>query len=92
MGFQRETRHASRQDGNIAVIELKLNASQADAQGDFGSLGTMMAALHYPMAIFINIASDQTHASLVPDAAKGRITCFAVANRENRVQVIEDRT
>ena len=87
-----ETRHASRQDGNIAVIELKLNASQADAQGDFGSLEKMMAGLNYPVAIFINIASDQTHAALVPDAAKGRITCFAVSMREGTAHVTRERT
>lgn len=87
-----ETRHASRHDGNIAVIELKLNASPAEAKGDFGSLEAMMEALAYPMAVFINIASERTHVGLVPDAAKGRITGFAVSIRENRVQVIEDRT
>jgi len=86
------TRHATRQDGNVAVIELKLNASQADARSDFESMEKMMAALNYPMAIFINIATEQTHAALVPDAARGRITCFAVSIREGRAHVIEDRT
>jgi hypothetical protein len=85
-------RHATRQDGNVAVIELKLNASQADARGDFDSLEKMMAALSYPMAIFINIASEKTHAGLVPDTAKGRVTCFAVSIREGSAHVVEERT
>lgn len=87
-----ETRHASRQDGNIAVIELKLNASKAEARGDFESLEKMMVALNYPVAIFINIASEQTHAALVSDASKGRLTCFAVSIRDGHAHVIEERT
>lgn len=84
-------RHATRQDGNLAVVELKRNASPADARGDFDSLEKMMAALNYPMAIFINIASEQTHAGLVPDAARGRLTCFATSIREGHAHVVEER-
>jgi hypothetical protein len=72
------TRHTSRQDGNVAVIELKLNASAAAAKEDFSSLIAMMEALAYPAGVFVNIAANETHAASLPDEAKGRVACFAV--------------
>lgn len=85
-----ETRHESRKDGNIAVIELKRDASANDAVGDFDSLIRMMEALDYPMAIFINIASATTHADLVPAEWRQRITCIAVALNEGKVDILQD--
>lgn len=82
-----ETRHESRKDGNIAVIELKRDASANDAAGDFDSLIRMMQALDYPMAIFINIASATTHADLVPAEWRQRVTCFAVALHAGKVEI-----
>lgn len=80
-------RHRTRQDGNVAVIELKLDASRGAAQDDFASLLTLMDALSYPAGVFINIASDATHVDAMPDSAKGRITCFATALGEGSVHI-----
>ena len=85
-----DARHESRQEGNLAVIELKLNASPRAAMADFKSLVGMMEALSYPMAIFINIASTRTHAALLPEGAKGRIVCLASSLIEGKVQVIRE--
>lgn len=48
----------------------------------------MMEVLAYPMAIFINIASEATHAAPVPEDWKGRITCLAVSLHDGKPQVI----
>lgn len=82
-------RHASRTEGNIAVIELKLSASKVQAQDDFNSLAEMINVLQYPLGIFINIASDMTHSELVPLSMKDRIVCFAVWLDNGRVKVVE---
>lgn len=82
------TRHRTRRDGNVAVIELKLNASRGAAQRDFVSLLKMMEALSYPAGVFINIASDATHADAAGEAAGGLITCFATAPVEGGVHVV----
>lgn len=84
--------HINRREGNIAVIELKLNASQAEAMEDFKSLSAMIDVLHYPLGIFVNIASDATHCQLVPPEAKGHIACYAVSLNNGHVHVVEDRT
>lgn len=83
-------RHSGRDDGNVAVIELKRNASAHDAKSDFESLAKMLDVLHYPLGIFINIASERTHADAVPLPAIGRITCFAISLRDDGVHVIRE--
>ncbi|PNG53304.1 MULTISPECIES: hypothetical protein [unclassified Variovorax] len=85
-----ETQHGGRDDGNVAVIELKLKGSQADAQEDFESLVAMMDVLAYPIGIFVNIASGHTHAGALPETAKGRITCFAVLLETDGVKVLRE--
>jgi hypothetical protein len=82
-------RHKSPRDGNIAVIELKLKANPAKAREDFESLVEMMRLLDYPVAVFINIGSQETHANLIPESAKGRITCFAVSLVAGEVRIIQ---
>lgn len=84
-------RHSGRQQGNHAVIELKLRASQKRAEGDFKSLLAMMEVLEYPFGIFINIDSQRTHARCVPAEGHGRIVCFAVWLQGNQPQVMEER-
>jgi len=86
------TRHADRREGNLAVIELKLNATKAQAASDFKNLTAMIDALHYPLGLFINVAAAVTHAHLVPLEARGRIVCFAVSWRDGRAHVFEERT
>jgi hypothetical protein len=85
-------RHADRTQGNVAVIELKLRASEAKAAGDFESLGQMLDVLHYPVGIFINIGSPRTHSILVPGALRGRIVCYAVWLQDGKTQLVEQRT
>ncbi|CAB3764354.1 hypothetical protein [Paraburkholderia solisilvae] len=82
-----ESRHGSRRDGNIAVIEIKRVASKKGATGDFGSLISMMDLLNYPLGIFINIASEATRADLVPVEWRDRIVCFAVSLRNAKTHV-----
>lgn len=72
--------YKSRKEGNYMVIALKRNATRKLAEDDFAGLVAMCDILHYPAATFINIASGETHADAIPDSAKGRITCFAVAS------------
>lgn len=80
-------RFTSREQGNIAVLELKLAASRREAADDFDSLMSMIDALAYPLGVFINVASAQTHADALPEQAKGRIACFATALVDGSVQV-----
>jgi len=85
-------RHSTRTEGNIAVIELKLNASKVRAQNDFNSLAEMINVLQYPLGIFINIASHKTHSELVPLSVKDLIVCFAVSLDNGHVKVVENGT
>jgi len=84
--------HKARTEGNFAVIELKLNASPAEAMEDFSSLSAMLDVLQYPIGIFINIASARTHSDLVPIQVRGKIVCFAVYLEGDTTHVIEERT
>jgi len=85
-------RHASRATGNIAVVELKLRASAQQAAADFQSLAAMLRMLRYPVGIFVNIGSAETHVELVPQEARGRIVSFAVSLAEGKPRVVEERT
>jgi hypothetical protein len=85
-------RHSSRASGNIAVIELKCNANAAQAAADFASISAMLKVLEYPLGIFININSTETHAALVPEEAKGRVVAYAVSPGEGTASVVEART
>jgi hypothetical protein len=82
------SRHLSRQDGNFVVIELKRVATAEYAAADIASLIKMMAILEYPLAIFLNIASEVTHANVVPAEWRDRIICFAVSLRNAEAHVV----
>lgn len=82
-------RFADRTQGNVAVIELKLRATAAEAADDFKSLGLMLDVLRYPLGIFINIGADRTRAELLPQALQGRAICFAVGLLGTSVTVVE---
>lgn len=84
-------RHAARTEGNYAVVELKLNATAAQASDDYQSLADMIRILQYPLGIFINIDSTTTHGDLVPNDVRGRVVSFAVVRRDGMTQVIEER-
>ncbi|AQT53725.1 TPA: hypothetical protein U2L33_002062 [Burkholderia cenocepacia] len=81
-------RHFSRRDRNVAVMELKRAATTEKAAADIENLVQMMEILEYPMAIFLNIASELTHAEVVPAELRERIVCFAVNLRNGQVQVV----
>jgi len=82
-------RFADRTQGNVAVIELKLRSTAAEAADDFMSLGLMLDELRYPLGIFINIGAERTWAELLPQALHGRVACFAVRLQDTAVTVVE---
>ncbi|MBN6738884.1 hypothetical protein [Burkholderia multivorans] len=82
------SRHRSRQDRNIVVIELKLAATAENAAADMKSLVRMMEILEYPLAVFLNIASEVTHADIVPAEWRERIVCFAISMRNGEVHIV----
>lgn len=84
-------RHSARTEGNVAVIELKLRATPAEAVADFKSLRAMLDLLRYPLGVFINIAAAVTYADLVPHELRGRIVCFAVSLVDDAPQIVEQR-
>jgi hypothetical protein len=67
-----------RDEGNFVAMELKRRATPKTANGAFADLATMKETLKYPLTIFTNIDSDQTHAALCPTSIAGQTACFAV--------------
>lgn len=67
-----------RDEGNFVAMELKRRATVKRAKDAFASLAQMKKALKYPLTIFINIDSDQTHSKLCPKGIAGQTPCFAV--------------
>jgi len=68
--------------------QLKLKGTHADATEDFQSLVTMMDVLTYPLGVFVNVSCADTHAETLPEAAKGRVMCFAVWLEADEVKII----
>ena len=68
-----------------------MRATAAEAAEDFTSLVEMIAVLHYPLGIFVNIASTETYADLVPEV-RGRVVAFAVTLQKGKVHLIESQT
>ena len=74
-----ERGRAERRDqGNFVAMELKLRATEDEARGDFANLEQMQEVLGYPLTIFINIDSDETHMALCPEELAGQTVCHAV--------------
>src|SRR5258708_11082189 len=63
--FERHTT-SHRRAGNYVAIEMKVAATPAEAADDFESLRMITEALHYPLAIFLNIGSVETYCHLCP--------------------------
>jgi len=74
----------SREEGNAVAMELKRRATRESAREAFANLVKMKKALKYPLTIFINIDSDQTHVALCPKSIAGQTVCFAVRLEEGR--------
>lgn len=77
----------NRRKGNFVVFELKRRATLDNAQEDFGSLDAVIRALDYPLGVFVNIDSDDTHARLYQGAYGERIHFFAVRLVDEAVQL-----
>lgn len=73
-----------RDEGNFVAVELKRRATTKKAKEAFANLAQMKKALKYPLTIFINIDSEQTHAALCPKSIAGQTACFAVRFEDGR--------
>lgn len=74
-----ERGHAEWRDaGNFVAMELKLRSTEHEAREDFAKLQLMRDVLGYPLTIFINVNSDQTHSAVLPEAIAGQTVCYAV--------------
>lgn len=82
-------RHASRAEGNFAVFELKHRAASAEAREDFVNLDSMMRILSYPVGVFVNIDSIETHLIEAPKHIHGRLIAFAVSLDNKNVRIVE---
>jgi hypothetical protein len=67
-----------RDQGNFVAMELKLRSTENEARGDFANLNQMREVLGYPLTIFINIDSDETHVAQCPEGLAGQTVCYAV--------------
>jgi hypothetical protein len=79
-----------RDEGNFVAMELKRRATAKKAKGAFANLAQMKKALKYPLTVFINIDSEQTHAALCPKSIAGQTACFAVRFEDGRSVVRVD--
>ena len=87
-----EERHPDRKRGNYACFELKRKATATEARADYENLSRLMGALNYPVGIFINLDSRETHISEAPKAAVGQFFSFAVSLRDGIVELHEEHT
>lgn len=67
-----------RDEGNFVAIELKRKATPKQARQAFASLAKMKKVLKYPLTVFINVDSEETHAPLCPKSIADQTVCFAV--------------
>jgi hypothetical protein len=69
--------------GNYVAIELKLNANSKSVLGAFSNLSLLMERLSYPLGVFINISSTNTHGQAYSGEFPDRMHCFAVQRQAN---------
>jgi hypothetical protein len=77
----------SRRQRNFVVFELNLRAGPTEAQGDFANLDAVLAALDYPLGVFVNIASNHTRAAHYDGPFRDRLHFFAVRRHGVDVEV-----
>ena len=65
-------------------MELKLRSNANEARDDFSKLSRMREALGYPLTIFINIDSDETHVAQRPEAIASQTACYALRLENGR--------
>lgn len=80
---------ASRSEGNFVVVELKHHANKSSARTDYQNLQRMCQELGYPLAVFINIDSNETFIDECPPLDHGVIYAFAVRFIEGEVHITE---
>lgn len=80
-----------RDEGNFVAIELKRRATAKQAEHAFASLSQMKRILKYPLTIFINLDSKETHVTQCPRNIAGQTACFAVWLEEGEPVVKEER-
>ncbi len=73
-----------RDEGNFVAMELKRRATAKRAKEAFANLAKMKKALKYPLTIFVNIDSDQTHSALCTKSIADQTACFAVRLEDGR--------
>lgn len=64
--------------GNFIAIELKRKATSKQASQAFVSLTKMKKVLKYPLTVFINVDSANTHVAMCPKSIAEQTLCFAV--------------
>ena len=84
-----ETEHSSRSEGNFLVIEFKRRASRMDARADYENLHEMCEKLGYPLAVFINIDTEETYIEECIQPSQAKIYAFSVSLRDGEVQINE---
>ncbi len=88
--FERGTT-ATRINGNFVAVEIKLRASAEAAEGDFESLRLLKERMGYPITIFLNLDSSETHTSRCPAIIAEQTACFAVCLRDDEAVVLMER-
>lgn len=76
-----------RDEGNFVAMELKRRATGKRAKQAFANLSQLKKVLKYPVTIFINVDSEETHAALCPMNIANQTVCFAV-HRENGTTIV----
>jgi len=84
-------RHSARTEGNLAVVELKLNATAKEAAQDFQNLAAMLRVLQYRFGVFVNIGTTETHSELVTSDMKGRVVLFAISLNDGHAHLVEEQ-
>lgn len=76
-----------RDHGNFVAIELKRRATPKAAAKAFANLELMKSKLNYPLTIFINVGSEETHHEICPKSIAAQTVCFAVGLKDGAAQV-----
>lgn len=71
---------------NKVVFALKKRASQSGAASDFMKLDEICRVLHYELAVFINIASEEHWLSLYQGLHKQKIHAFCTNLRDGQIR------
>jgi hypothetical protein len=80
-----------RDEGNFVAVELKRRATVKRAKSAFANLALMKKALRYPLTVFINVDSEETHAAVCPRTIAEQTVCFAVRLERGKSVVKAER-